>query len=226
MIPALILCLFAYSYNYLESPNNPEKDLALLRDQSRSEEGISSEFWEKKLAVYTETGELQSAKDVVKRLLMIEPDNKVFWEAHIVILGADQKYEEALRQGERFIERFPEHPTIRVNLARLYSSTGRHGKAINILLDHLEFHALNDFGWEILLDSIHKSGKNPVEMMERLNKKIEAFPDLNSLKKVYFVLLIRFGAYDEAYQWLTTYPELKKGQDLDNFYKTMRVFHQ
>jgi hypothetical protein len=209
---------------YYTNPVHPDKDKILLQMELSAKQTFDQEKWAKKIALYTETGQLFSASDLILQLSAEFPDNVIFKEAEILVAAHEKKWKHAYMLGDEFLEKFTQHPTIRVNLARIYSSNGDQARAMNLLLDQIEYHELKNSEWAVLFSVLSKSGIEGRSWIQTLEEKMQQHPDLLSLKKVYLTVLIRYGAYDKAYALMSENAHLFDYPEMKSFFKSLEAF--
>lgn len=209
---------------YYTNPVHVDEDMKQLSRELHSKQTFDQKKWAKKIALYTETGQLFSASEIILMLSSRFSDNVIFKEAEILVFAHEKKWDRAYQLGAEFLKRFPEHATIRVNLARIYSTNGDQARAMNLLLDQIEYHELKNSEWSVLFTIISKSGIEGRSWIETLESKMEQHPELLSLKKVYLNVLIRYGVYDKAYTLMQKNPHLKDDPELKSFFESLEVF--
>jgi len=219
----ILLIFISQKQPLFERPIEPDRDLLLLEEQIQKGLFIPQE-WVDKIVIYTMTGELAEADQLISKLHEQAPENPIFLEAKMYSLWQNhQDIQGAATLGSSILERFPTHQTLRVNLARVYFANNDLPRAMNLLLDQLELLNLSQRDWQLLFQILGKTG-DPNGFMNQIADKMKANPDSSALKKVYFILLVRFAYYEMAVQFLDQHPDLKADQEIKRFHESIKEF--
>jgi lipopolysaccharide biosynthesis regulator YciM len=221
----MIMAIFFFSLlqaPYFTSPVQPELDLQSLNSGNKASRNL--DFWRERIGIYTETGELLQANALLEKLLEVFPQDPVFQEALMIVEGQNPKsLAKAIERGEATLKAHPEHKTIRINLARLYFRQQQYHQTFNLLLDQMRHEPLRTSAWTLLFQA-YQQLKTPGDLEASLRTKMAAFPDDQTLKSVYFFLLVRGGHLDAAARFLEQHQELHRISSLKAFEQSMREF--
>jgi tetratricopeptide (TPR) repeat protein len=201
---------------YYTRPADPGSDLALLQRQHAS--GRADEaWWLQRIALYTAIGELDTIAPLVEQLQQIWPRQPVFREAQMILLSGHGEHQNAVQIGEAVLAEFPEHPSIRVNLARVQQAAGNQVAAMNLLIAAIERGPVRVQDWNFLLRALTRTDATAAGMLDRLQRKSEQNPELKGLKYLRVILHARLGQHDAARALLLTHPELAAHPELQRY---------
>lgn len=201
---------------YYTRPADPVSDLALLQQQRAAGKADES-WWLKRIALYTTIGELDAIAPLVEQLQQVWPRQPVFREAQMILSSGRGDHQAAVQIGQTILSEFPEHPSIRVNLARVQQAAGDQVAAMNLLIAAIERGPVRVQDWNFLLRALHQADATAVGMLERLQRKSEQHPDLKGLKYLRVILHVRLGQHQAARTLLLEHPELAANPELQRY---------
>jgi predicted Zn-dependent protease len=205
---------------YYERPASPDSDLNLFQQQQNLD-SANEQWWLKRVALYTDMGELDSIGDLVDALAKAWPNQPVFREARMILENGRGHHALALQLGTSILADFPNYASIRVNLARVYLANGDTVSALNMMIAAIEAGPVRTKDWEFLLRTMARGDRSAARTLERLESKVKANPDLKGLKFLQIVLYTRFGQYTRARDILVANPELASHPELRKFIETV-----
>jgi predicted Zn-dependent protease len=205
---------------YYERPASPDSDLNLFQQQQNLD-SANEQWWLKRVALYTDMGELDSIGDLVDALAKAWPNQPVFREARMILENGRGHHALALQLGTSILADFPNYASIRVNLARVYLANGDTVSALNMMIAAIEAGPVRSKDWEFLLRTMARGDRSAARTLERLESKVKANPDLKGLKFLQIVLYTRFGQYTRARDILVANPELASHPELRKFIETV-----
>ncbi len=205
-------------------PATPEADLQELRAEIAAGQP-QIEAWRGKLRLYLALGELQTIPELVELMAQTFPQAPDFQEARMIFLSTAGHDDEAIALGERILQDYPDYPSIRANLGRVYLTAKKRARGVNLLLSALEQGPIRVEDWGILLEGLglFASGRGKdieashEEMVTKLRQKIAENPQKENLRYVLLVVLTRLGRYTEARELVEQNPQWKENPDLLTF---------
>lgn len=200
-------------------PATPAEDVARLQEEIAGGRANAA-AWRETIAIYLALGELEPISELVGLLVATFPDDPVFLEGQMMFLSQRGAHDNAIAIGEDILRRFPEHPTIRVNLARVYLQAEQRAAAVNLLVAAIERAPIRVEDWSLLLHGLGLVGPepdNPDRVIDTLRRKVSEHPGHRGLSYVLMVVLVRSGRYAEAKAILETQPDLANHPDLQVF---------
>lgn len=205
---------------YYQRPADPAADLARLRAEVAAGEADPL-AWHRRIQLYLALGELAEIPELAALLATTFPDDPAFLEARMMFLSLDHQDAAAIALGEDILRRFPEYPTIRANLGRVYIEAQDRARGVNLLIAALEQGPIRVEEWELLLEGLGLAGKgaapDPEKVLATLREKVAANPQRPGLRYVFLVALTRLGHYGEARELLAAHPELADHPELQVF---------
>lgn len=201
---------------YYTRPVTPAEDLAQLRSEIAS--GMADEVaWRQRVAIYTSIGELRDAEPMLPLLIEHWPDQPAFREAQMILLSGQGKFVEALAIGEAILQRFPDYPTIRANLARVQAAHDDLPSAINSMISAISIGPIRVDDWAFLLQLLAKADHDGQHTLRVLEQKIAEHPDMKGLRYLQVMMLTRFGQLAAARDLLRMHPEIATHPELQRF---------
>lgn len=214
-----LLALVAASDPLYVRPTTAPEEVAKLREEIAAAQADPSR-WHQTLATYLALGELESISELIELLVATFPDDPIFLEGRMMFLSQSGEHEAAIALGESILARFPEHPTIRVNLARVFLKTEQRAAGVNLLVAAIERGPIRVEDWSLLLQGLGLVGAKPdppEQVVATLRRKVAEHPQHRGLAYVLMVVLVRTGHYAEAKAILEHNPDLADHPDLQAF---------
>jgi tetratricopeptide (TPR) repeat protein len=205
---------------YYERPASPAADLTLFQQQ-HDLGSANEQWWLRRVALYTDMGELDQISDLVDTLARAWPGQPVFREARMILENGRGQHKLALQLGTSILADFPNYASIRVNLARVYLANGDTVSALNMMIAAIEAGPVRIKDWEFLLRTMARGDRSAARTLERLESKVKANPNLRGLKFLQVALYTRFGQYAKARDILVANPELASHPELQKFIETV-----
>lgn len=196
----------------------PDKNLEMSDLKRQIEKAtVDQAFWIQRIKLYTEIGELKDQVGLIELLVAACPGVPQFQEAQMLQLALNDDTQAAIRWGEAACTQFPDYPTLRSNLARIYLKNGDRARGINLMLTAIERAPVRVEDWDILLRAMGLGSIPPDQFIQQLREKIEKNPQITSLKYTLLLALTRFGRYQEARELLIENNQLAQHPDLHVF---------
>ena len=205
---------------FLDGPlyERPDKNLEMLDLKNQIEKAIVDQrFWIGRIKLYTEIGELKDHLGLIEQLVAACPAVPQFQEAQMLQLALNGDTQAAIQWGEAACTQFPDYPTLRSNLARIYLKNGDRARGINLMLTAIERAPVRVEDWDILLRAMGLGTIPPDQFIQQLREKMDKNPQITSLKYTLLLALTRFGRYAEARQLLIENSQLANHPDLQIF---------
>lgn len=203
------------------APNDVAADMALLETQIGNGT-LECSGWREKIALYTQTRELQEARPLVDLLCRHCPEDPVFQEARMIGLAVSGDRQAAVEIGEHLLLSFPDYPTIRINLAHIYSEEGRFAEALNLIVSALERAPLRGSDWGLAMRLVARLETKDQAVLDRLMEKQAQFPQARGLAELILAVQIRRGDYDGAIAWIERNPFLADDPEVASFVRQLK----
>lgn len=205
---------------YYRRPAEPAADLARLRAEIAAGR-VDALEWHRQVKLYLALGELAEIDELAALLATTFPDDPAFLEARMMFLSLADQDAAAKALGEDLLRRFPDYPTIRANLGRVYLEAGDRARGVNLLIAALESGPIRVEDWSLLLEGLGLAGKDaaadPEKVLVTLRGKVAASPERAGLRYLLVVALTRLGHYEEARRELTAHPGLAEHPEIQVF---------